>query len=178
MRKLFLCSLLLLTLTASAFAQDSTPRPAQTPPSVSTDATPTPVPKTVPRAILSDPDALRFVETLLANQARESARADSAESLADGWKRQADEWRGLYVDETKRSALLKGATEDRKEQGQDLKTANFYLQEQHGEDKLEIRDLRTEVSNLRASRFRWALGGAVTGVVTCVGATAPSIFGR
>jgi hypothetical protein len=115
---------------------------------------------------------------LLANQSRESARADSAERLADGWKTQAGEWRGLYEDERRRSLLLGSANADRKEAGQDLKTANFFLQEQHGEDKLEIRDLRTEVSNLRASRFKWALGGGVTGLVTCLGATVPNAFGR
>lgn len=115
---------------------------------------------------------------MLANQARETARADSAEKLADGWKRQAVEWRGLYEDETKRSGLLKGATEDRKEQGQDLKTANFFLQEQHADDKLTIRDLNAEVRSLRKSRFSWALKGAGVGALTCVAATAPNVFGR
>lgn len=71
----------------------------------------------MPRAILNDPEAARFVETILADAQYQKARADSAEAQASGWQKQAAQWKGLFDDASQRAEILKSAGGDRKEAG-------------------------------------------------------------
>jgi hypothetical protein len=116
------------------------------------------------------------VQTILAALKYQTERADEAEKQRDGWKKQSDEWRGLYDDETKRSALLKGATVDRKEAFDQTSFAAALLTKQHEEDKGFIREQNDYIRKLETSRFKFAIGGIGLGLGTCAAAVIPSLF--
>lgn len=129
---------------------------------------------------LDDP---RFVQQLLVDLAYQQARADSAEQKAEGWKKQATDWKQLYEDETKRSSLLKGAGEDRKDAQGYLNIAVATLTAQHNEDKAFIAEQNTYIRGLEKSRFKFALVAPVVSFGAGYGACAlqnafPGTFGR
>jgi hypothetical protein len=99
----------------------------------------------VPPAILNDPEAARFVETILADAQYQKARADSAEAQVQGWKKQAGEWKGLFDDATARAELLKGATVDRKEAGDSCMVAVKSYQDQVAASDKRIAQLEADL---------------------------------
>jgi murein tripeptide amidase MpaA len=118
----------------------------------------------------------RFLQSVLAALQYQTARADEAERQRDGWHKQAGEWEALYNSANARGDLLKSATEDRKESGQDRSFALALMTKQHEEDKAFIAEQDARIRKLEASRFRWGIGGAAIGATICAAATVPNIF--
>ena len=112
----------------------------------------------------------KAVQILLANLEKQTKRADEAERQLIEARNQTkevqaarDEWKNLYLEETKATNLLRTSLAESRNESANLRIANAAFANQRELDKNFISDQAAEIKNLRRSRWKYAAGGFVAG---------------
>ncbi len=145
------------------YAQDSPALPSPTP-SLSTT--------NVPNRLKTD----EFVQVLLVQLEYQTKRAESAEqtsktqgALISEVQKSREEWKILYIDEVAAHGVTRVALGEERSSNTASRLAITTFQSQRQLDIQELEYRANRISELKASRFKWAVGSFAAGIGTGIG---------